>query len=52
MHRLNRIKGVIAMTGLVGGFAAVAISAAFAQTNAPPAPSDQGSMMQHGMPNS
>jgi Spy/CpxP family protein refolding chaperone len=51
MDRLNRITGVIAMTGLVGGLAAVAISAAFAQTNAPPAPSDQGGMMQHGMPN-
>ena len=51
--QMNKIKGVIAMAGLLGGLA-LAGAPAFAQTAAPATPpTTSGSgMMEHGMPNS
>lgn len=41
MAQMNKIRGTIAMAGLLGGFA-LAGTPAFAQTNAPAAPAPQG----------
>jgi len=45
---VERNESVIALTVLLGVSAGVP---SFAQMNAPTAPSDQGGIMQHGMPN-
>ena len=50
MVRMNKTKRVIAVTGLLAGLALASVSA-FAQTNAPAAPTNQGgAMMDHQMP--
>ena len=50
MVRMNKTKRVIAMTGLLAGMA-LGGTAAFAQTNAPPATTNKGgAMMDHQMP--
>lgn len=50
MSRMNRTKGAIAMAGLLGSLLLAGIPA-FAQTNAPAAPANQGGgKMDHGMP--
>ena len=50
MAQMNKTKRVIAVTGLPAGLA-LAGASAFAQTNAPAAPTNQGgAMMDHQMP--
>jgi Spy/CpxP family protein refolding chaperone len=50
MAQMNKTKRVIAVTGLLAGLA-LAGASAFAQTNAPAAPTNQeGAMMDHQMP--
>ena len=51
MAQMNKIKGAIAMAGLLGGLA-LAGAPAFAQTSGPAAPATQGeATTDHGMPN-
>jgi len=52
MAQMNKIKGVIAMVGLLGGLALAGVPA-FAQTVAPATPpaAPGGGMMMQGMPN-
>ena len=52
MAQMNKMKGVIAMAGMVGGLALASVPA-FAQTAAPATPTTPsgGGMMMHGMPN-
>ena len=50
MAQMNKTKRVIAMAGLLAGLA-LAGASAFAQTNTPSAPANQGgAMMDHEMP--
>ena len=50
MARMNKTKCVIAITGLLVGLA-LGATAAFAQTNLPPASASKGgAMMEHQMP--
>jgi len=50
MAQMNKTKRVIAVTGLLAGLA-LAGASAFAQMNAPAAPTNQGgAMMDHQMP--
>jgi len=50
MAQMNKTKRVIAVTGLLAGLALAGVSA-FAQTNAPAAPTNQGgAMMDHQEP--